>query len=209
MLCSGQQGVVLGKLVAGAGYVIEGVGLKPQNIVYLHGFASSWNAGSIKAQQLSCWTAVDGFDLDYCQPAATLIESALKQLALCRVDLLMGCSMGGWLAAELSAITGLPFVGLNPCVEPAVTLRKYLGAGRDYQGRDFYLTPEVVQSYRAFNMNACGLVLLDAGDEVLDAEHSHSWLQGRYPVSTFPGGSHRFDHIPQAIPVMQRWFGNC
>lgn len=176
------------------------------NIVYLHGFASCWNPESEKIQQLSAWARVSGFDLDYCHGAEQTVDLAKRQLENLKPDLLIGCSMGGWLAAELGHATNLPFVALNPCIEPSITLKKHIGNGVDYQGSSYCLSPDNVQSYTAFNKQGRGLILLDSGDEVLNAEHTKQQLREHYPIIAFSGGSHRFEHIPQAIPEIKSWF---
>lgn len=181
--------------------------MQPIKVVYLHGFASCWKPESEKNQQLGTWAAVDGFDLDYCLGAQATVDFAMRQLELYKPDLLIGCSMGGWLAAELGDAADIPFVALNPCIEPRLTLSKYIGNGMDYQGRPYYLAPETVQGYTAFNKQGRGLILLDADDETLNAAHTKTQLCQHFPVTVFLGGSHRFEHIPQAIPIIKEWLG--
>lgn len=180
--------------------------MQPINVVYLHGFASCWNPEAQKIQHLSRWAEVNGFDLDYGLGAKKIVDLAMPQLEVFKPDLLIGCSMGGWLAAELGNATAIPFVALNPCIEPSHTLKKHTGRGVDHQGRSYNLLTEAVQSYTAFNRQGRGLILLDAGDDVLSAEYTKQQLHPHFPVTVFAGGSHRFEHIPEAIPVIESWF---
>lgn len=172
-------------------------------IHYIHGFASAFDPSSVKLQTLSRLGPVSGQTVDYTQPTDRLIERAIAQTNWDAIDLIAGTSMGGWLAAVLGTRLGIPFVAINPSVKPQLTLGKYLGQGVDYQGQPYELTAAAVDSYFDLPTGGQGLILLDEGDEVIDAKATEVALKPHYPVICFPGGNHRFAHMQDALPLIQ------
>ena len=171
-------------------------------ILYCHGFASSFDPSTEKVTKLSALGQVRGFDIDYTQPAYQLIEHARALFDPAQVDVIVGTSMGGWLAAALGSRLALPFVAINPSIMPAQTLRKYIGTGMDYQQRPYTLTEAVVDTYPPIARKGRGLILLDEDDEVIDAQVTYNALSAHYPVHCFPGGHHRFAHMTEALPLI-------
>jgi len=174
------------------------------NIYYLHGFASHFDISSHKLKSLARLGPVRGHDLDYTQPAEAVIEDSLDKLMQVNPDLLVGTSMGGWLAGILGAETGIPFVAINPVTDPAHTLRPWAGQGVDHQGQAYHLTDEVVSSYYPFTQYGSGLVLLDQGDELLPWNDTTRALGDYFPVHSFEGGSHRFEHMENALELIRQ-----
>ena len=60
----------------------------------------------------------------------------------------------------------------------------------------------MVASYYPIAKNGCGLILLDEGDEVIDARHTREVLKDYYQVEMFEGGNHRFAHMEEALPLI-------
>jgi len=46
-------------------------------------------------------------------------------------------------------------------------------------------------------------VLLDANDEVLDYRLAETAFRGCGRTIVYPGGSHRFDHLAEALPEIR------
>jgi hypothetical protein len=111
--------------------------------------------------------------------------------------------MGGWLAGILGAESGIPFVAINPVTDPAHTLKSWIGPGVDHQGQAYQLTEDVVSSYYPFTHYGRGLVLLDQGDELLPWNDTVRALGGYFPVHSFEGGSHRFEHMEEALELVR------
>ena len=51
----------------------------------------------------------------------------------------------------------------------------------------------------SFRTDGWGTIVLDMGDEILDAQATLDFVKGRLPFVTFEGGSHRFDHMAELI----------
>jgi len=49
-------------------------------------------------------------------------------------------------------------------------------------------------------------VLLDAGDEVLDYRIAEGTFYACGRTLVWPGGSHRFEHLPDALPEIRRLY---
>ncbi|WP_152206982.1 YqiA/YcfP family alpha/beta fold hydrolase [Marinobacter changyiensis] len=176
------------------------------NIYYCHGFASRFDPGSSKLELLSELGPVYGHDMDYTQPADEVVHQCIDKLIGADIDIVVGTSMGGWLASVVGSRTGIPFVAINPAITPSQTLMKHVGKGVDYQGNEYELTASAVKSYGSLPKDGCGLILLDEGDDVIDWRETYSTYHERFSVVSFPGGSHRFDHMEAALPLIQNFF---
>lgn len=179
------------------------------NFFYCHGFGSSFDPTKSKVQTLGKLGPVRGCDIDYTQRADEVISHVIEQCDFVNVDVIVGTSMGGWLAAELGASLGIPFVAINPSVDPSQTLGKYIGEGMDFQGKPYTLTTATVASYYPIAKNGCGLILLDEADEVIDAENTRQVLKDQYDVRVFEGGNHRFAHMEEALPLIDAFQGQA
>lgn len=100
----------------------------------------------------------------------------------------MGCTL---VILRMGAELGLPFIAINPAVEPRKTLRAYLGRGVNHVGEHFELTEGCVLAYEAlsFRLDGYGTIVVDLGDEILDAQATLDLVNGRLPVVAFEGGS--------------------
>lgn len=177
------------------------VGLTIQRILYCHGFGSNFDPQKDKVKLLSSLAPVDGITVDYTLPPDKVFAAFAGAIQQQHNTLIVGTSMGGFFAAWLGSTLALPFIAINPAVAPENSLRKHIGTGRTYFGTPFNLTHEVVQAYAnlPFRLDGTGEIVLDLGDEVLDALETIAMVGDRLPVTTFEGGSHRFDHLPELV----------
>lgn len=175
-------------------------------IGYLHGFGSRFDPDSDKLKHLSVLTDTDilGIDLDYTKPINSLVDKITK--AFENVDMVVGTSMGGYYAAKIGALLGVPFVAINPATNPKEGLKSYLGEGTTYYGEPFILKADVVDEYTEIEKNGCGLILLDEADDVIDSFETMHLLNPYYEVCVFGGGNHRFEHMKEAIPVIKTFY---
>lgn len=110
--------------------------------------------------------------------------------------------MGGWLAATVGAQLRIPFTAINPAIDPRKSLRKHLGQGVDFQYCNYHLDEAAVNSYFPIETRGCGLILLDAADEVMNSQATKDALDSHFQVEIFPGGNHRFSHLEESLPLI-------
>lgn len=125
----------------------------------------------------------------------------------------VGSSLGGFYATAVAEATGCRAVVLNPAVDPARDLEKYIGEQSSWHdpAETFYFAPEYVQELGDLR---CGplahpkqyMAVIAKGDELLDWHEMH----GRYGathVRLLEGSDHAlsdFDvHIEAAMGFLQ------
>jgi len=182
-------------------------------IVYLHGFSSG--AASAKAEFFR--TALAPLPLvapDYpsqrphaaVQSIRDCIDAAMRQHGARRLTL-MGSSLGGYyaqyLGAHLAEVERV--VLINPALQPQHTLARFIGRNTnmvtgevfEFSRRDFETLADYDLAPAA--SPAPTLVLLDAGDEVIDYRFAAERYSRSGRVVVYPGGSHRFEHLQPAV----------
>jgi uncharacterized protein len=166
--------------------------LGTHRLIYLHGFRSS--PQSFKAQLLARRMAELGAGDRFLCPslppspraAIALIES---EVAPTPQDVLVGSSLGGYYARYLAEKRGCAAVLLNPAIDPASDLRRYVGTQTMYHdpSQQFEVLPAHLDELRALWMVTISrperyLLVAATGDELLD------W---RDMVAAYPGARHR------------------
>lgn len=188
-------------------------------IVYLHGF----NSGGKSAK--ATWLRQHLSDITVLSPTypAHMAEAAPRFLreyfATVRREypqdkrlLLVGSSMGGFWARYLALELGAGMVLINPAMTPATTLLRVVGSNKnEATGEEFVLTEEQVRALARYQAPACDpkvptLVLLDEADEVLDSRAAEAFYRRCGRVIVYPGGSHRFDHLAEALPEIRKLY---
>ena len=185
-------------------------------IIYLHGFNSGGQ--SHKAAWLRAQLApVPVFAPDYPAHRASAALRALRKFIrrLRRENprddrlMLIGSSLGGFWAQRLAPEFGARIVLINPSTRPDETLARHTGRYRNaVSGEETVLTAEDVRALKAHRVEPCNptvptLVLLDADDEVLDYRRAETALRGCGRTIVYPGGSHRFEHLAEALPAIR------
>jgi predicted esterase YcpF (UPF0227 family) len=174
-------------------------------ILYIHGFGSYYDPAKSKVQTLQSLGDVVGVNVDYCEGFEVSVQKVKDAAMSC--DLIVGTSMGGFVASHVGAAFGIPFVALNPAINPSESLKKYVGAFVDYGGNHKVLDEAVVAHYPAIKtVGGCGLVLLEADDDVIDPNETLAALDDVYDVRMIEGGSHRFDSLPAQLSEIQDFF---
>ena len=114
------------------------------NILYIHGFKSQFKEQSDKVQALNKLGKVSGITLDYTQTFDG-IKNILHKFVLDKdIDLVVGTSLGGYYSSIIGASAGIPFVAINPVVDPVLTLSKYIGDGFTFAGDAYTLKKETI-----------------------------------------------------------------
>jgi predicted esterase YcpF (UPF0227 family) len=94
-------------------------------------------------------------------------------------------------------------------MRPDETLARHTGRYRNAAtGGETVLTADDVRALKAHCVEPCNptvptLVLLDANDEVLDYRLAEAAFRGCGRTIVYPGGSHRFDHLAEALPEIR------
>jgi len=175
-------------------------------ILYLHGWGTKYSAKNPKVSALKSIATVVGVSINYARPIGEVSDLIRKTVEKEKPDLILGSSLGGWWASFMSVMKNIPFVAINPSLQPQHTLRRVPTSGIDYAGREYMLSPETIDAYTNFLTAGTGLVILDLGDEFLDAYETKLKLENRYEIIAFPGGSHRFDHIYQSLDSISAFY---
>jgi len=175
-------------------------------ILYVHGFGSAYDPNHEKIQTLETIGTVVGVNVDYCKGYQNVFETVMTAVTDEKVDLIVGTSMGGYMAAHVGSACGVPFVSMNPATNPSDSLQRWVGRFSDYHGNDHFLSDSVVAEYPDIVTTGAGLVLLDSADEVINAYNTQTVLDGFFEIVMFQGGSHRFAHVEEALPFIKEHF---
>jgi len=178
------------------------------HLLYLHGFRSS--PRSTKAQlvmqrmaerhpSVQCWCPqLPPSPRD----AMELVMRGIASWPSASMAII-GSSLGGFYATHIAAMTRCRAVMLNPAIDPARDLAKYIGEQtqwHDPQER-FHFQPAFIQELRALEIGLLPqpercLAVIAKGDEVLDWRE----MQARYPgshITLFEGGDHALSDFEQ------------
>ena len=190
-------------------------------IVYLHGFNSGGR--SQKAVWLREHLApTPVFAPDYPAHRATETLRVLRKFIrrLRRENpssdplLFIGSSLGGFWAQYLAWEFDARLVLINPSLRPDQTLARHIGCFRnEATGAETVLTADDVRTLKKYRVEPCNhrvptLTLLDEKDEVLDYRVAVAVLMGCGRTIVYPGGSHRFDHLAEALPEIRALYAD-
>lgn len=181
--------------------------MTPQHIVYLHGFASS--SQSEKAllvrdyfQQHLPQHQLSVPDLPY-TPA-----EAWQELQLLCVQqppqLIIGSSLGGFLATALAEQYDCRAVLINPAVRPHLLLQQHLGRyyhpvrQQHYEVRAEHLPLLQDLQVQQLRRPSQYLVLLQSGDEVLDYRQALDFYQ-QCQTDVQEGGDHSYQNLQSRL----------
>ena len=187
-------------------------------IVYLHGLNSA--GSSAKAT----WLREQLAPVEVLSPTypAYRAHEAMAQLRAClarlrsRQDrlLLVGSSLGGFYAPALAPEIHAGMVLINPAVNAHIGLRVHVGPQvNETSGERYVLTDADVDAFGAYALQECRrqtptLVLIDEADEVIDVRAVCQFYRGCGRTIVYPGGSHRFEHLPQALPEIRALYAS-
>lgn len=179
------------------------------NILYVHGFGSDFDPSSDKVMALEELGKVHGVSLDWTKPVEVTLMQIVEAVESLDIDLIVGTSMGGWAAANVGAELGIPFVAINPAVDPAKSLMRYTGERIDFCRRMYNLTEETVREYFPMTREGYGLIMLDLGDKIIDSQETINSYEEFHQIVIFEGGSHRFDHIASGVEYIKEFYNRA
>lgn len=187
------------------------------HLLYLHGFRSS--PQSMKAQKMAELVRTTCPDVTWWCPqlppspreAMALVTQRMADWPVGSVAV-MGSSLGGfyatWVAEHVGAAHGCRAVLINPAVDPARDLARYIGEQTHWHdpNQTFYFRPEFVDELR--DLAAGDLshptryqVWAATGDEVLDWRE----MQHRYAacdLRVVQGSDHALSDFDDHVPTM-------
>ena len=183
------------------------------HLLYLHGFRSS--PQSAKARIMAQHMATHHPEIHWwCPQLPASPKEAMAWLTQGTQDwprasmAVIGSSLGGFYATAVAETTGCKAVLLNPAVNPARDLTKYIGeqsSWHDPQER-FFFKSEFVQELRDLTLTNIKhpnnyLTLIAKGDEVLDWREMHARYAAAH-VHLMEGGDHALTNFDTLLPVI-------
>jgi predicted esterase YcpF (UPF0227 family) len=188
------------------------------HLLYLHGFRSS--PQSAKARALAQHMASHRPDVHWwCPQLPPSPREAMALLLQGSADwphesmAVVGSSLGGFYATWVAEQTGCKAVLLNPAVNPARDLEKYIGeqtCWQDPQER-FFFQPEFVQELRDLACTSLTrperyLAVIAKGDKLLDWRESHARYAGAQ-LRLLEGSDHGITDFDQQLPAVMAFLG--
>ena len=175
--------------------------LRTTHLLYLHGFRSS--PQSAKARMMGGRVASQHPQVHWwCPQLPPSPREAMEQVMSGIADwpqdrmAVVGSSLGGFYATHVAETTGCKAALLNPAVNPARDLARYIGEQTSWHNPDehFFFQPHFVDELRALEHGPVKdpsryFAVIAKGDEVLDWRE----MTGRYPgasIRLLEGGDH-------------------
>lgn len=183
-------------------------------VLYLHGFNSGSESPKARLMRAAC-ARIDHFGRPLAcltpqlphhpQAAYEMAERLLRSLG--ENTLLVGSSMGGFLATCLAERFALPAVVINPAVEPARLVDQWQGMAfvNDYTGERFVIEASHRDELKALTPGRLTpqryLLLLGTADETLDCRDAFQAYAGCRTL-ILPGGDHGFSRLRDFLPAV-------
>ena len=187
------------------------------HLLYLHGFRSS--PQSAKARLTAAWVQQQRPDVQWWCPQLPPSPRAAMLLVLGGVADwpaagigVVGSSLGGFYATAAAERLGCPAVLLNPAVDPARDLQKYIGETTAWHSDErFFFRAEFIAELRA--IAPLTLTRLDRyfaviakGDEVLNWVEMSERYRGAV-IKLLDGGDHALSDFDTHLPEVMGFLG--
>jgi predicted esterase YcpF (UPF0227 family) len=187
------------------------------HLLYLHGFRSS--PESTKARRMAAWVVEHrpGPNWHCPQLPASPREAVAQQLAHVRdwpreTSAVIGSSLGGFYATALAERLGWRAVLLNPAVDPARDLAKYIGENKAWHSDEqFYFRAEYVDELRTLTpARVTGteryFAVIAKGDELLDWREMNARYAG-CRIKLLEGSDHGVSDFDEHLPDVVAFLG--
>jgi predicted esterase YcpF (UPF0227 family) len=187
------------------------------HILYLHGFRSS--PQSMKARKVAAWMQQHRPDVQWWCPQLPpspqeAMAAVADRIAHWPHDAMavIGSSLGGFYASVVAERTGCPAVLLNPAVEPARDLARYIGETTAWHSDDkFFFKPGFVDELRALRPAQITrperyFAVIARGDEVLDWREMTARYEG-CRIKLLDAGDHALSDFDEHWPQIVRFLG--
>ena len=188
------------------------------HLLYLHGFRSS--PQSAKAHAMATHMVSQHPEVRWwCPQLPPFPREAMHMLMEGIRDwprtsmAVVGSSLGGFYATAVAEQTGCRAVLLNPAVNPARDLEKYIGEQANWHDPQerFFFKAEFVGELRGLECGplACPdnyLAVIAKGDEVLDWQEMHTRYAGAQ-LRLLEGGDHALSDFDAHLPAILAFLG--
>ena len=188
------------------------------HLLYLHGFRSS--PQSAKARLVAAWLSAHRPDVFFHCPQlppspAEAVRGVLAHTAgwPCETMAVVGSSLGGFYATAVAERRGCRAALLNPAVDPARDLAKYIGETSAWHdaGERFWFREEFIGELRTLACHAPTrperyFAVIAKGDEVLDWRE----MAARYAgcrIKLLEGGDHALSDFEVHLPEVMAFLG--
>jgi len=189
------------------------------HLLYLHGFRSS--PKSFKAQmlarhieQLNANGAGLTWSCPQLPPSPAEAWSLMQQItASWPTDtmVVLGSSLGGFYATVLAEHRGCRAAVINPAIEPARDLARYIGEQTSFHDPQdhFFFRAEFIDEFKALARYPITRperywALIAKGDEVLDWREMSARYQGSH-LTLLEGSDHAVSDFDQHMPGLLSW----
>jgi predicted esterase YcpF (UPF0227 family) len=187
------------------------------HLLYLHGFRSS--PQSTKARLFAAWVRANRPDLVWHCPQLPpspreAMEGVFDELAgwPAAHTAVIGSSLGGFYATAVAERLGCPAVLLNPAVDPARDLEKYIGETTAWHSDErFHFRPGFIDELRALGVATLThpqryFAIIAKGDEVLDWREMSERYRG-CRMELLEGGDHALSDFARHLPAVTGFLG--
>jgi len=188
------------------------------HILYLHGFRSS--PQSFKARMLHAWLQQHAPSVTWWCPqlppsprdAWQLMIGGTRDWPMSSMAVL-GSSLGGFYATAVAEHRGCRAVVLNPAIDPARDLLRYVGEQTAYQdpGVHFEFKAEYIDELRALRPPRLAhperyAAVIAKGDELLDWREMTARYAGA-EILLLEGSDHALSAFDRQLPFVLRFLG--
>jgi predicted esterase YcpF (UPF0227 family) len=187
-----------------------------RHLLYLHGFRSS--PESMKARMTAAWVQQHRPDIEWWCPQLPPSPADAMALLWDRLaawpatqSAVIGSSLGGFYATAVAQRSGCRAVLLNPAVDPARDLGKYIGETTAWHSDErFFFRPAFIDELRAIMPTALTdldryFAIIAKGDEVLNWVEMSARYQG-CNIKLLDGSDHALSdfaaHLPDVIAFL-------
>ena len=188
------------------------------HLLYLHGFRSS--PQSAKAHTMAQLMATHYPQVQWWCPQLPPSPKDAMSLVMQGIAgwphdamAVVGSSLGGFYATAVAELTGSKAVLLNPAVNPARDLAKYIGEQTSWHDplERFFFRPEFVQELHdltraTLKRPANYLAMIAKGDEVLDWREMNTRYEGTH-LRLLEGGDHALSNFETHLPAVLAFLG--
>jgi len=191
--------------------------MTPTHLLYLHGFRSS--PQSAKARRMAAWVKKHAPRLTWWCPQLPpspreAIELLTKGVADWPIDrmAIVGSSLGGFYATVLAERLGCKAGLINPAVDPARDLAKYIGETTAWHSEErFFFLPEYVGQLREMTPAELAdpsryFAIIATGDEVLDWREMSARYRGCH-LRIVEGSDHALSDFDTHLPHLLHFLG--